>query len=196
MAKLYYPLEAVESRFEAKGSEFISHLVALEGFGDFVAQMRLKHFKAVHFVTSSRGFNAQGQIEESFSDDGEPKGTSGMPTLKVLRGFDLIECGLLVVRYFGGVKLGTGGLVRAYTQSAKEVIAKAQEQGALQAYIPKDSRTIQIPFAVFSQVEYLAKKFEVGISQKEFLENGVHLKLEASFENLQAFLEKIESLLY
>lgn len=191
-----YPSLIVESSLEVKGSEFISYLVAIEIFEDFIAQMRTKHTKAAHFVTSSRKINTQGQIQESFSDDGEPKGTSGMPTLKVLRGYDLIECGLLVIRYFGGTLLGTGGLVRAYTQSAKEVVIKAQEHRVLQPYILKDSTWIQIPFAIFSQVEYLAKKFEIGIIQKEFLENGVSLKIEASLENLQFFLKKIESLQY
>lgn len=129
MTSLYYPLKIVESSFEVKGSEFLSYLVSIKHFTEFVAQMRIKHPKAVHFVTSSRKFNPQRQIEESFSDDGEPKGTSGMPTLKVLRGYDLIECGLLVVRYFGGTLLGTGGLVRAYTQATKDVIEKAKEIG-------------------------------------------------------------------
>ncbi len=196
MAELYYPLMMVESSFEVKGSEFISYLVMIEKFEAFVAEMRTKHQKAVHFVTSSRYFNAQRQIAESFSDDGEPKGTSGMPTLKVLRGYDLIECGLLIVRYFGGTLLGTGGLVRAYTQGAKEVVIKAREQGVLQPYIPKESVSIQISFTNFSQVEYLAKKFDIVITQKEFLEYGVDLKLEASFKNLQLFLDRVKSLQY
>ncbi len=196
MAGFYYPSAMIESSFEVKGSEFISYLVAINEFADFVAQSRTKHLKAVHFVTSSRRFNAQGQVEESFSDDGEPKGTSGLPILKVLRGYDLIECGVLVIRYFGGTLLGTGGLVRAYTQGVKDVVIKAKEQGALQPYIPKESLDIQIPFTIFSQVEYLIKKLEINIVQKEFLENGVHLTLEASLENLKSFLAKVESLKY
>ena len=193
MTSLYYPLKIVEPSFEVKGSEFLSYLVSIKHFTEFVAQMRIKHPKAVHFVTSSRKFNPQRQIEESFSDDGEPKGTSGMPTLKVLRGYDLIECGLLVVRYFGGTLLGTGGLVRAYTQATKDVIEKAKEQGALQLYIPQESLVIKIPFSAFSKAEYWIKKLEIQIVQKEFLQEGVQLELEANLENLQAFLGKIES---
>lgn len=193
MTSLYYPLRIVESSFEVKGSEFLSYLVAIKHFTEFVVQMRIEHPKAVHFVTSSRKFNPQGQIEESFSDDGEPKGTSGMPTLKVLRGYDLIECGLLVVRYFGGTLLGTGGLVRAYTQGAKDVIEKAKEQGALQLYIPQESLAIKIPFSAFSKAEYWIKKLDIQIVQKEFLQEGVQLKLGANLENLQTFLDKVES---
>lgn len=192
MSGLYYPLRIVESSFEVKGSEFIAYLVAMDCFAEFVAQMRIKHPKAVHFVTSSRKFNSQGQIEESFSDDGEPKGTSGMPTLKVLRGYDLIDCGILVVRYFGGTLLGTGGLVRAYTQATKDTVIKAKEQGALQLYVPKESLEIEIPLSVFSKAEYLMKYFEISVANKEFLATSVKLKLESKAENLQLFLNKLE----
>ncbi|WP_276952739.1 YigZ family protein [Helicobacter rodentium] len=192
MSGLYYPLRIVESSFEVKGSEFIAYLVAMDCFAEFVAQMRIKHPKAVHFVTSSRKFNSQGQIEESFSDDGEPKGTSGMPTLKVLRGYDLIDCGILVVRYFGGTLLGTGGLVRAYTQATKDAVIKAKEQGALQLYVPKESLEIEIPLSVFSKAEYLMKYFEISVANKEFLVTSVKLKLESKAENLQLFLNKLE----
>lgn len=192
MSGLYYPLRIVESSFEVKGSEFIAYLVAMDCFAEFVAQMRIKHPKAVHFVTSSRKFNSQGQIEESFSDDGEPKGTSGMPTLKVLRGYDLIDCGILVVRYFGGTLLGTGGLVRAYTQATKDAVIKAKEQGALQLYVPKESLEIEIPLSVFSKAEYLMRYFEISVANKEFLATSVKLKLESKAENLQLFLNKLE----
>lgn len=192
MSGLYYPLRIVESSFEVKGSEFIAYLVAMDCFAEFVAQMRIKHPKAVHFVTSSRKFNSQGQIEESFSDDGEPKGTSGMPTLKVLRGYDLIDCGILVVRYFCGTLLGTGGLVRAYTQATKDAVIKAKEQGALQLYVPKESLEIEIPLSVFSKAEYLMKYFEISVANKEFLATSVKLKLESKAENLQFFLNKLE----
>lgn len=192
MSGLYYPLRIVESSFEVKGSEFIAYLVAMDCFAEFVAQMRIKHPKAVHFVTSSRKFNSQGQIEESFSDDGEPKGTSGMPTLKVLRGYDLIDCGILVVRYFGGTLLGTGGLVRAYTQATKDAVIKAKEQGAFQLYVPKESLEIEIPLSVFSKAEYLMKYFEISVANKEFLATSVKLKLESKAENLQLFLNKLE----
>lgn len=192
MSGLYYPLRIVESSFEVKGSEFIAYLVAMDCFAEFVAQMRIKHPKAVHFVTSSRKFNSQGQIEESFSDDGEPKGTSGMPTLKVLRGYDLIDCGILVVRYFCGTLLGTGGLVRAYTQATKDAVIKAKEQGALQLYVPKESLEIEIPLSVFSKAEYLMKYFEISVANKEFLATSVKLKLESKAENLQLFLNKLE----
>ncbi|RAX53473.1 YigZ family protein [Helicobacter sp. 11-8110] len=191
---LYYPTEVAQSIFEAKGSQFLSFLIPIECFEEFLNEARVKHTKAVHFVTASRYFNAQSQIVESFSDDGEPKGTSGMPTLKVLRGYDLIECALLSVRYFGGTLLGTGGLVRAYTQGAKGAILQAQEQNILKAYIPQSKETLFVSFSLLAQVEYLAKKMEVKILKKEFLDKGVKLDIQAHKDYLSAFVLKVKSL--
>ncbi|EEO25949.1 YigZ family protein [Helicobacter winghamensis] len=196
MEDLYYPLEIVESSFEVKGSSFISYVIPKIEVESWNLKMRQKHPKAVHFVTASRFLNDKGQIEESFSDDGEPKGTSGMPTLKVLRGYGLIECGLLTIRYFGGTLLGTGGLVRAYTQGAKDAVLAAKVSGRLALYIPKENAQITIDFALFAQVEYLAKKVGIQIVKKEFLSNGVSLKVEAKAEDLEQFLQKIKELQY
>ncbi|MBX7489929.1 YigZ family protein [Helicobacter turcicus] len=196
MEDLYYPLEIVESSFEVKGSTFISYAIPKVEVENWNLKMRQKHPKAVHFVMASRSFNDKRQIKESFSDDGEPKGTSGMPTLKVLRGYGLIECGLLTIRYFGGTLLGTGGLVRAYTQAAKDVVLKARNSNKLALYIPKECAEIMVSFTLFTQVEYLAKKFGIQIIKREFLSNGVCLKVEAKAEVLAQFLKKVETLQY
>ncbi len=191
---LYYPTEVVENTLEVKGSQFLSFVIPIRIYEEFLKKAKEQHPKAVHFVNASRFFNSHSQIVESFSDDGEPKGTSGMPTLKVLRGYGLVECALLSVRYFGGTLLGSGGLVRAYTQGAKEVILKAQIQNLLKAYIPQSKENMFIPFALLAQVEYLAKKREVKIFKKEFLSEGVRLEVEAHKDILNRFIAKIESL--
>ena len=196
MEEAYYPLEIVESSFEVKGSTCISYVIPINVFAKYVEQMRQEHPKAVHFVTASRFFNAQGQITESFSDDGEPKGTSGMPTLKVLRGYALVECGILTVRYFGGTLLGTGGLVRAYTQGAKEVVLQARDSNCLVPYIPKQSAEIKVAFSQFSYVEHLAQKLEIIVCDKEFLNEGVRLCVQGKAESLEIFLAKVQALQY
>ncbi|MDD6055128.1 MAG: YigZ family protein [Helicobacteraceae bacterium] len=193
MESLYYPLKIVESSFEVKGSCFISFLVGIAQFDNFIQEARQKHQKAVHFVNASRYFNEFGQIVESFSDDGEPKGTSGMPTLKVLRGYELVECGILIVRYFGGTLLGTGGLVRAYTQGAKDVVLKAKEQNLIAPFEKQEIYSFEIAFSLFSQVEYLAKKLNITLN-KEFLESGVKIKAQAKGEILSEFKKAVESL--
>lgn len=97
---------------------FSAHVESEEEARQFVAEIRSKHSLATHvcfaFISDKTG-NLQ-----RFSDDGEPQGTAGVPILEVLKAKKLYETAVAVVRYFGGVKLGTGGLVRAYSSSAAE----------------------------------------------------------------------------
>lgn len=172
-----------EDRIEEKKSSFIAYLVPIELFNDKLEELKSEHPKARHFVTASRSLNELEQIVESFSDDGEPKGTSGMPTLKVLAGNNLINAGIITVRYFGGTLLGTGGLVRAYSDAANKVISSAK----LIEYIKLQSSIVEIPFALSSKAEYLATNHEVHIKEREFYQNGVRLHVEASSENLEIF---------
>lgn len=103
-----------KSRFIA----FSAHVESEEEGRAFVAEIRSKHSLATHvcyaFVADKTG-NMQ-----RFSDDGEPQGTAGMPILEVVKAKKLYETAVAVVRYFGGIKLGAGGLVRAYSSSAAE----------------------------------------------------------------------------
>lgn len=108
--------------YEAKKSLFVAHLVPFSEFKQVRETLKAEHPKANHIVWAYRHLNEFDQVVENSSDDGEPKGTSGPPCLNVLRGNELINCAVLVVRYFGGIKLGTGGLVRAYGASVNEVI--------------------------------------------------------------------------
>ncbi len=97
---------------------FSAHVESEEEARAFVAEIRSKHSLATHvcfaFISDKTG-NLQ-----RFSDDGEPQGTAGVPILEVLKAKKLFETAVAVVRYFGGIKLGAGGLVRAYSSSAAE----------------------------------------------------------------------------
>ena len=97
---------------------YSAHVESEEEARAFVAEIRGKHSLATHvcyaFISDKTG-NLQ-----RFSDDGEPQGTAGVPILEVLKAKKLFETAVAVVRYFGGVKLGAGGLVRAYSSSAAE----------------------------------------------------------------------------
>ncbi|HBG4972237.1 TPA: YigZ family protein [Clostridioides difficile] len=84
---------------------------------EFINEIKKKHKDATHNVwayTVGKNMNIQ-----RYSDDGEPQGTAGIPTLEVIKKEDLRDVAVVVTRYFGGTKLGTGGLVRAYTKGAK-----------------------------------------------------------------------------
>lgn len=112
-----------ESEKVIEKSRFITycaHVETEEEARAFIAEIRSKHTLATHvcfaFIADKLG-NLQ-----RFSDDGEPQGTAGVPILEVLKNKKLFETAVAVVRYFGGIKLGAGGLVRAYSSSAAECL--------------------------------------------------------------------------
>ena len=108
---------------KSKFLTYSQHIESEEEARGFIAEIRKKHPFATHccfaFIADKAG-NLQ-----RFSDDGEPQGTAGVPILAVLKNKGLCELAVAVVRYFGGIKLGAGGLVRAYSSSAAENLAGA-----------------------------------------------------------------------
>ena len=116
-------LEGGEGEIIEKKSRFIANVRSVESEQEavaFIEEIRKKHWDASHhcyaYVIGRKGELAR------CSDDGEPSGTAGRPMLEVLQGEGVRNVALVVTRYFGGTLLGTGGLVRAYTQAAKEGI--------------------------------------------------------------------------
>lgn len=171
--------------YEIKGSKFLSHLVLDSDFQSTTTLLKTQHPKAVHFVTASRILAEQ--LVESFSDDGEPKGSSGVPTLNVLRGEDLVNVGVITVRYFGGTLLGVGGLVRAYTQAVQNAIENAKINNLLIPYEKKFQWEIQISYSLLNQILYLAQKTQVQVLEREFLAQGVKMTLSSNLANKEEF---------
>jgi len=153
-----------ETTLEVKKSKFIAHLVPYKDFRSKLQQLQEKHPKARHFVTAYRYLNEFDQIVESSSDDGEPKGTSGKPSLMVLQGHSLVDVAVIVVRYFGGIKLGTGGLVRAYADAVNLVIGSAD----LVTFEHIEKKTIEFDYADIRQIDYELNKLDIEIVKKEF----------------------------
>jgi len=176
---------------EIKHSKFMAYLVPFSQFREQLEFLKEQHPKARHFVTASRMLNEYDQIVESSSDDGEPKGTSGKPTLAVLQGNDLMNVAVIIVRYFGGTKLGTGGLVRAYSDATNSVIAQAQ----LLEYVKKLEFTITTSYHNMNKVEYLIEQNGIEVSEKEFTHSGVTLKLLTTQEVYKKFFQECERLL-
>ncbi|MCE3046619.1 YigZ family protein [Helicobacter kayseriensis] len=169
-----------EGFFENKGSKFFSFLFPFSEFDSLLSQLREKHPKAVHFVYATR--MKELQVIESFSDDGEPRGSSGVPTLNVLRGEGLVNIGLITVRYFGGTLLGVGGLVRAYTQSAQSAILAAKNQNDLIKYEETLPYKMQIPYSLFSQVLYQIEQLRIEILDKCFQAEVIEISLRSTEE--------------
>jgi len=170
---------------EIKGSKFISFLMPISLYDGQMKRLRNEHPKAVHFVSAYRSLNEYDQIVEYSGDDGEPKGTSGKPTLSVLQGHELINAAIITVRYFGGTKLGPGGLVRAYAQAANGAYAQA----ILLPYEKKKKKKIKCDYSHVSKVEYESGHHGIRILSKEFGERGVLFAIEGTSENLEAFYQ-------
>ena len=112
----------LKNEIEIKKSRFITYLYDLENESEIekiISEIKDEHKKARHVVYVYK-INNNGKI----NDDGEPKGTAGMPIFNVIEKNNLDNVLFVVVRYFGGIKLGAGGLFRAYSKSASEIVKK------------------------------------------------------------------------
>lgn len=158
-----------------------------EQFEDQMKHLRSNHPKAVHWVSAYRTVNEYDQILEHSSDDGEPKGTSGKPTLSVLQGHDLINCAIITVRYFGGTKLGPGGLVRAYADAANA----ACDSAVFSPYEKLLQHKVLCLYSNISILEYECVQNNVKIASKTFDENGAVFELEGTMPNLDQLYDKI-----
>lgn len=159
---------------EVKGSKFLPFLFPISLFSEQLATLRSLHPKAVHYVSATRKLNEFDQIVESSSDDGEPKGTSGKPTLTVLQGHNLINIGIITVRYFGGTKLGPGGLVRAYADAANLAVLQAVLVPYEKLFVYRFTCT----YKNVSLVEYELAQKEVRLLSKDFDEKGALFTIE------------------
>lgn len=117
------------AEIEEKKSRFIAHLAHVESEDEalaFLEEIRAEHRMARHNVYAYilRGEGASERIR--YSDDGEPQKTAGLPTLQTLQHAGLTDIACVVTRYFGGTLLGTGGLVRAYTQATQAAISESK----------------------------------------------------------------------
>ena len=156
-----------EGEYEEKRSRFIGSVIpctteaeALE----FIAKRRQETFGARHNVYAD--ILRQNNITR-FSDDGEPHSTAGMPTLEVLRKQGLVDCCMVVTRYFGGVLLGTGGLVRAYTAAAGKAIESAGIAVMHECY----EVAVKCPYSDLAGVERLISDCGGKLNNNEFAEN-------------------------
>ena len=171
-----------------RGSRFLSYGFPIEDGAAFSArlqQIRREHPKASHHCWAWRLLDAH-----RFHDDGEPGGTAGRPLFQVLDGERLVQSAIVVVRYFGGVKLGTGGLVRAYTAAAQRAVGDA----GLRAWVQRAVVELFLPYELLGLREELAALYpELSWRGERFVDAGWagegHLP-NVQIERLRAFLEQ------
>ncbi len=161
-----------EASFIEKKSEFIGyikHTETDEEAVDFINEIRSMHRKATHNVYAYILRN--GSITR-YSDDGEPQGTAGVPVFEVLRKEGLTDVCCVVTRYFGGILLGGGGLVRAYSHSAK-IAVDASERMIMCSCYPME---ITADYNLYGRLTNILPEFEVKITDTVF-ETEVTVKL-------------------
>jgi uncharacterized YigZ family protein len=160
------PVEKHRTEMVVVNSRFITTIGRAETASDaktFVAAVRHEMPDASHHVYAFRAGYGN-SITEGMSDDGEPSGTAGPPVLAVLRGTDIGDIVLVVTRYFGGTKLGTGGLVRAYTEAAQTSLATLQTEEK----IPKQTVGIETPYSLYERIKLLIAKHSGVIDDEQF----------------------------
>lgn len=151
--------EVLRSRFIAT----ISPAPTVDDAKAFLARIRAEMPNASHHVYAFRvGYGAS--VTEGMSDDGEPSGTAGPPVLAVLRGSDIGDIVIVVTRYFGGTKLGTGGLVRAYGDAARTALSGLETT----LKIEKRLLGIELPYSLYEQARRLILQHHGVIEDTDF----------------------------
>ena len=185
MDEYLVPSEYGEDEFIEKKSRFIGRIWPVETEEEALAriqEMKKKHYDATHNCWAY--IIRDGAVR--FSDDGEPGGTAGMPMLQVLQREGLFNAVCVVTRYFGGILLGAGGLVRAYTRGAKiavDAAGKSMKRVWTVLYVP-------CPYSFYERVRLEAEGFGGIVRKADF---GAEVELELLFPEAktQEFLDRL-----
>ena len=185
MSEYLIPAGAGEAEFTEKRSRFLGHVRMVEtedAARDFISEMKRKYYDARHNCWC---YSIQGGPER-YSDDGEPQGSAGIPMLEVLRRRGVTNAVCVVTRYFGGVLLGTGGLLRAYTKST----ADALDAAGLAAVRPWAETELD---CTYGQLEKLKSETAAagGVLEDVVYGSGVTLKVLVPAEEAEAFTARI-----
>lgn len=157
-------LDNVTTQFTEKHSRFIGYVAHTETDEEavaFIEKIRSQHSDAKHNVYAYV-LNQDNRMR--YSDDGEPHGTAGKPILDIICGFELKDITVVVTRYFGGILLGTGGLVRAYSKAAKDTLEFAEKY----EMVPGITFSISCDYGQYDSLLSLLKNFDATIEDSRF----------------------------
>ncbi len=163
-----YPIPAAEARteIEVKNSRFIATAVPVFSIAEareFIARIKTEFSDATHNVPAFLiGFG--NSVTAHCNDDGEPSGTAGRPILAVLQGSGLGDIAVVVTRYYGGTKLGTGGLVRAYgdaTKAVLEILPRAEK-------VPTHTVMLALPYNLLERLRLLVETWNGRVLDEQF----------------------------
>lgn len=185
MPRLYdIPLNEIRREHVVLNSRFIATLspvFSIEEARAFIARIKKEFGDASHNVPAYM-IGGGNTITEYFSDDGEPSGTAGKPALAVLRGSGLGDSAVVITRYFGGTLLGTGGLVRAYTESTQMVV-NAVGRGRR---VPVHVALLAIPYNLLERIRLLVARHGGEILGEDFAVD-ITMTLQFPVDSFMAF---------
>ena len=175
--------------FVDRKSEFIGHAAHIDTLDEaiaFVQTIRQQHPKARHVAYAAVVGGSHAHASERMSDDGEPSGTAGKPMLDVLRVNDLTDCVVTVTRYFGGILLGSGGLIRAYATGASMAVKSAQQADILQCR----QYRVTLDYSQLARLQQLLAAVE-GVPSNESYTANITLIATVPVSNAGRFEERV-----
>ena len=182
--------EVFTAEYEIKKSVFISHVKHVETEDtarEFVAEIKKKYFDATH--NCSAWILGENGDKQKSNDDGEPGGTAGNPILDAIKKNELTNIAVVVTRYFGGIKLGAGGLIRAYSHTASLGISAA-EIVQMTAF---KKVTVTIEYSFLAQVENFLRNKKIRVENSEYaVDVTINILIEP--ENVENFLADLTEL--
>lgn len=185
------PLQEVRRELTVVNSRFLATLapaITIDNARAFMARIRHEFSDATHNVPVYI-IGGGNTVTEYFSDDGEPSGTAGKPALAVLRGSGLGDVALVITRFFGGTLLGTGGLVKAYTEAA-QLAVQAVERGQR---IPVHIALLAIPYNFLERLRLLVLRHKGQITAEDFAAD-ITLTIQIPVDAFNGFQNELKEL--
>ncbi len=179
--------ENIENEIIINKSRFITLLIKINNLDEIeknLKEIKKKYKDATHYCYAYIIGN-----KEKCSDNGEPSGTAGMPILNVLKQNDLTNILCVVIRYFGGIKLGAGGLIRAYSTSASEALNKTNIVNLIKGY----KIVIEFNYDNIKQINYLLKDIQIKKEYGNTITYTFNIK-EDSLNKIENELSKISKI--
>lgn len=195
MSQYLRPTTSTINEIEIKRSRFIAQAIPLTDTAELhrlQAQLQLEHNKASHHCLAYVLGGPQQPRAAGSSDDGEPTGTAGKPMLNVLLQQQIGDVGVVVARYFGGTKLGAGGLIRAYAQAVAELVKILP----LERVESRRELAINFPYNLEPQIQRVLNPLQVELLDERFGESisKTLSVVESDFDTLKASLEGLAHL--
>lgn len=157
-----------------------------DGATEILGGLRKKYHDATHICSACR-FHSPDQEDIRYDDNGEPGGTAGLPIYYEIRRKDYFDVLVVVIRYFGGIKLGTGGLARAYGAAARRVLGKSREV----CRMIRSRATVFFPYDFLGDMRRLMERFSVQLVDQLYRSDGVHMVISVP----EMYREKMQQML-